>query len=100
MRRPVTTESRRRARFACSLVVPFVVQAVLLVTMQTVGPRLPDATGFVVLMLSAGAGFAFLREELRHTTLVITGLLYFPLMTAMLFYFSVAFGLRVFGEGP
>ncbi len=94
------SESRDSARIACSLVVPFFVQGALLVIMQALGPALPDTTGFVAIMLSAGVGFACLKDKVRNVRAWVVALVYFPVMAAVLLYFSLSFGQRFYGEGP
>lgn len=87
-------------RLVIALILPFFVQAALVVLIKTLEGRSLFWTfaGLGSLALSCAAGFPFLSRVFRPR-LAVT-LLYFVTMMSVLFYFSLLLVSRVYGDSP
>jgi hypothetical protein len=100
-RTPSTLGFARVSRYVGACVVPIVVYGLWLIFLQEIGPvLLPGLVGFLILLMSATAGFALLKNELSDRRAVFVGLIYYPIMVAVLTYVGLVIGVRVYGEGP
>ncbi len=73
---------------SASVVVPFAIQAMLVVIDREFHPSVPDVAGLISVGFSSAVGFAFLAYELGIYSLIIA-LGYFPVMMILLVGFSL-----------
>ena len=73
---------------SASVVVPFAIQAMLVVIDREFHPPVPDVAGLISVGFSSAVGFAFLAYELGIYSLIIA-LGYFPVMMILLVGFSL-----------
>jgi hypothetical protein len=100
-RTPSTRVVPRVIRYVAACVVPIVVYGLWLIFLQELGPvLLPGLVGFLILLMSATAGFALLKNELSDRQAVFVGLIYYPIMVVVLTYVGLVIGVRLYGEGP
>jgi hypothetical protein len=91
----------RLTRYASALVVPLVLHGLWLVLLKEAGPAsFPGPVGVLMLVLSVGAGFAFLKDDLNDKRAVLVAAIYFPVMAALLTYAGLLIGVQFYGEGP
>jgi hypothetical protein len=94
------TKWRRSAlNVLASLIVPFIVQAGWIVFERTFRPELPSVIATYSFLLGAVVGFVWLIYEFRIYSLLIA-VIYFPLMSFLLFGFSLDFVGNVYGTWP
>jgi len=98
----VSIGKRSVMNLAAAMLLPFLAQAVIILLASPLSLEKhlrfddPLSTMLVTFTVSSAVGFVFLVREFRWYS-VIVGLVYFPMLAALLFYFSFAFSAFVFG---
>ncbi len=94
------TKLTKAQSVAASLIVPFLVQAAIIVPAQKLNLWLSgilSIANFAVFGISSGAGFVFIIRRFRSSAIAIA-LVYFPAIIYLLVYFSLTLIGRVFGD--
>ena len=91
---------RKLLHYVWLIVIPFLVQALLLVSMRPLRHLGPDVGSIGVLtpLVSAAVGFIFVTRGMTGAQKILVGLPYFPVMCGLLFLFSLGLIGRFFGD--
>lgn len=90
-----SAQSRKIVNVVASICVPFLIQALQLwLTIQ-----LDAGPGYFTYAVSIGAGLLLLVLQFRLYAILLA-LVYVPIMFLSLLYFTLAVGVRFYGEGP